>query len=224
MKQNKLVIGVLVLIAVLFVLGLSSGVFRDKNANDDELSIEKAQALKDRWIGSLEDVMARFRDPFDLDRLNEPAPPDCKIEDGVYKLTKENDNCTVKIEAKKDADIQEALITIKEDNAKLMVLYPEKIDGAADARGPRISIGKLKHSKTLADLVKTRPQLGQKPHSPKPLKVKAVYVPDGGEEQTGKWEETTEIKLMVLEKGGTISLKRECDNCGNDQPVTVVLK
>ena len=69
MKQNKLVIVVLVVIAVLFVLGLSSDFFRSEEDQDNDISMGKVEKLKDRWIADLDEAMARFQDSLDSSRL-----------------------------------------------------------------------------------------------------------------------------------------------------------
>ena len=114
MKQNKLVIVVLVVIAVLFVLGLSSGAFRNKDKKNDDLSMSKAQELKNSWIGNLDDVMAPFRSSLDIRRIKKR--PECQVSDGIYKLTGKQDTCRIIIAAKDGADIEEAVLSVKEGN------------------------------------------------------------------------------------------------------------
>jgi hypothetical protein len=225
MKQNKLVIVVLVVIAVLFVLGLSSGGFRKKDKKDDDLSMSKAQELKkNSWIGNLDNLIAPFRSSLDFGRIKKH--PECQVSDGIYKLTGKQDTCNIIIAAKDGADIEEAVLSVKEGNVNLMVPYPDDKSDPTVSRGPQILPGRLKHSKAITDIAGIRPGAGLPGVSQQPLQLSVVFMPAegpaNGDDQKIRWEVTKEVKLMVLEKGGTINL--ECKGCRDNQTVTVTLK
>lgn len=224
MKQNKLVIMVLVVIAVLFVLGLSSGAFRNKDKKNDDLSMSKAQELKNSWIGNLDDVMAPFRSSLDIRRIKKR--PECQVSDGIYKLTGKQDTCKIIIAAKDGADIEEAVLSVKEGNVNLQVPYPDDEPDPTVSRGPQILPGRLDRAKTITDIAGIRPGIGLPGVSQPTLQLSVVFIPaDGpanGDDKKTRWEVTKEVNLMVLEKGGTINL--ECKGCSDKQTVTVTLK
>lgn len=223
MKQNRLAILVLVIIAVLFVLGLSSGLFLHKDEKDNDLSMSKAQELKASWLANLEGVMSPFRSSFDIRRIKHR--PECQVSDGIYKLTGKQDTCKIIIAAKDGADLEEAVLSVKEGNVKLQVPYPDESDPTV-SRGPQILPGRLNHSKTITDIAGIRPGIGLPGVSQQPLQLSVVFMPAEGsansDDKKTIWEVTKEVKLMVLEKGGTINL--ECKGCRDNQTVTVTLK
>jgi hypothetical protein len=227
MKQNKLIIAVLILITLLFLLGLSSGFFRDKDENDNDLSMRKAVELKNSWIGSISEKIDSFRRSLDMDRIKKR--PECQVNDGVYKLTGKQDCCRIIITEKAGADVEYAVLSAKEKNIKLLVLYPDNETCPQTARGSKISLDKLKHSEVITDIGRIRPGLGQPVVSQQKLTLSVVYVPEGGNKQKAECgakvdlcEATEEVKLTVLGKGGVLRLK--CENCGDDQSVTAILK
>lgn len=227
MKQNKLVIAVLVLIAVFFLLGLGSGFFRDKDDNDDELSMRKAVELKDSWVGYIFDKMAPFRTSLDMERIK--GRPACQVNEGVFKLTGNRNCCRIVITGKSGADAEYAVLSTKEKNIKLKVLYPDNEPCPQTARGPGIPLGTLKHPQVATDIGRVRPGLGQPGVSKKELTLSVVYVRKGEDETKAKCEANVklceaaeEVNLTVLEMGGILRLK--CEDCGDGQSVTAVLK
>ena len=224
MKQNKLVIGVLVVIAVLFVLGLSSGVFRDDDNKDDQLSMGKVEKLKNGWIASLEGVMSPFRRKLYSGRLL--VPQECKIDQTTYKLTKTTPTCTITITEKNGAAVQKAVLSVKTGNVNVRVSYPDDQTCATAARGSRVSLKKFTQSKAKFKMSKIKPgkvQGGGGGTSPQPLTLDVIYTPAGADEQKNRCEVTGDIDLTVLEKGGT--LKLVCKGCqDNNRSVTVALE
>ncbi len=222
MKQNKLAVAVLILIAILFVLGLSAGIFRNKGEKDDELSMRKAEELKDRWIGSLDKIMAPFRKPFNFDRIENS--PICQVSDGIYRLKgKKTCNIIIGKKEKKDANIQQAVLSVEENNVKIMVPYPDSEPCPETTRGPGISIGKFKDLKVATNILEKRPGLVRPNVSQQELKLSVIYIPSGKkDDEKARCEAQEEVTLMVLEDGGTLKLK--CENCSNNQTVTVKLK
>jgi hypothetical protein len=219
MKQNKLAILILVIAAVLFVLGLSSGFFLHTDEKNNDLSMSKAQELKSSWIGSLGDLMSPFRNSLDIRRIKNR--PECQIGDGIYKLTGSLDSCVIIISGKKGATVEEANLSIKEDNVKILVPFPDAELCPTATRGSGISFGKLKDSRVITEIGRVRPGFGRPGVAEKSPELSVVYVPSGGEDQTAKCE-IKKVGLMVLEEGGVLKLK--CNGCSNNQTVTVTLK
>jgi hypothetical protein len=227
MKQNKLILAVLVLIAVLFLLGLSSGFFREKDENDNDLSMRKAVELKNSWIGSISEKMDPFRRSLDMDRIKKR--PECQVNDGVYKLTGKQGCCRIIITEKAGADVEYAVLSAKEKNIKLLVLYPDNEPCPQTARGSKIPFDKFKHSEVITDIGRIRPGLGQPVVPQKNLFLSVVYVPIGENEEKAKCgakvnlcEIEDEVNLTVLGNGGILRL--QCENCGDDRSVTAVLR
>ncbi len=116
MKQNKLVIVVLIILAVLFALGQSANLLRDKKEN--KFSLDKAK----KYIGFIDRAMARFSPVLDSGRLKNSV---CKTVDKPYTLTNE-DACDINIDESKDkAKFEKAILTVKPDNVKVKVPYPK---------------------------------------------------------------------------------------------------
>jgi hypothetical protein len=233
MKQNKLVIGVLVVIVVLFVLGLSSGLFRDKGPNDNTLTMSKARSYKQRWDESLKGFTSRFRHKLDGGRLLVPEeckPPEkCEIDKKTYKLTKNKPIYTIPITKKKKASVQKAVLSVKTGNVKVQVSYPDKEPcappgGTSTARGTRASFKKFKQPKATLNMSRIKPGnlQGGGGRSPKPLTLDVIYTPAGAHEQTNLCEVAGDIDLTVLEQGGL--LKLVCTGCDNKRSLTVALE
>ena len=158
MKQNKLVIVVLVIIAVLFVLGLSSDFFRGDDDKDDDKSISKVEKFKDRWLGALDDMMAPFQDSLDSRRLDPRNPMEkCQIDDNTIKLTKNRKICTLAITARDGAAAQKAVLSVKPGNVKVWIPYPEDEPCPTATRGSRVTMGKFKQPKTAIGMAKIKP-------------------------------------------------------------------
>jgi hypothetical protein len=220
MKQNKLVIVVLVVIAVLFVLGLSSGVFRNKDDQDDKLSMSKAEKQKGGWMAVLDGAMEPFRSGLDGRRLS--MRPDCQIGDQAYQLTEQMNKCDIFIAAKDGADVEKAVLSVKDSQVKVMVPYPDDEACPQATRGVRLPLGKVKTSKAVADFARAKPGHSQGGASQPPVKLSVIYVPAGADETKARCEVTGDVNLMVLAQGGTLRL--ECDGCDNQRTVTVTLK
>jgi hypothetical protein len=225
MKQNKLVIVVLVVIALLFVLGLSSGVFRDKDNKDGELSMRKAENQNTGWMAWLDGVMEPFRKGLDRRRLS--MRPDCQIGDQTYKLTGQRQECDIFIAAKNGAGVQKAVLSVQGGQVKVLVPYPDDEPCAKATRGVRKSLSKVKTSKAVADFSRNKPGNIIKPgNTPggafqQPVELSVIYPADQDEAQA-RCEVTGDVDLMVLAQGGTLRLK--CKGCENNRTVTVTLK
>lgn len=207
------------LIAVLFMLGLGSGIFRDKEENDNELSIRKAEELKNRWIGSLDKMMALFRRPLDLDRIENR--PQCQISDGIFRLM-DNQPCSIVIASKDGADLEKAVLSVQEKNVKIRVPYPDDESSPEMTGSSRISPVKLKPPKVTADIERIKPGMGHTGVFQQPPELSVVYTPVGVEEKKARWEITKEVDLIILKEGGT--LKLQCKGCSDTQTVTAILE
>ena len=220
MKQNKLVIVVLVVIAVLFVLGLSSGVFRNKDDKDGELSMSKAENQKTGWMALLDGAMEPFRSGLDSRRLSKR--PGCQTGDKIYKLTGQEKECNIFIAAKDGADVEKAVLAVKDGQVKVMVPYPDDEPCAQASRGVRLPLSKVKKSTAVADFARIKPGNIQGGASQQPVKLSVIYIPARADEKKARCEVTGDVNLMVLAKGGTLKLK--CEGCDNNRTVTVTLK
>jgi hypothetical protein len=219
MKQNKLVIVVLVVIAVLFVLGLSAGVFRNKDDKDGELSMSKAENQKTGWMALLDGAMEPFRSRLDSRRLS--MRPDCQIGDQTYKLTGQKKECDVFIAAKNGAGVEKAVLSVKGGQVKVMVPYPDDEPCAQASRGVRLPVSNVKKSMAVADFARIKPGNIQGGASLRPVELSVIY-PADQDEADARWEVTGDVDLMVLAQGGTLKLK--CEGCDNNRTVTVTLK
>lgn len=227
MKQNKLVIVVLVIVAVLFVLGLNSGFFRDKEDDHDTLTMSKAQFYKKRWVASLEGILSPMRDKLDMGRLT--VPGNCKKENQSFKLTKQMPACVITIKGDEDASVQKAVLSVKPANARLRVAYPADEPcapptGAATTRGGTASTKKLKTFKTKPNFVKVAPGRiqGGQAGVLQALTLDVVYTPAGESPQSKRCVVADDIDLVVLDKGGTLRL--ECKGCEKNKSITVALE
>jgi len=214
MKQNKLVIVVLVVIVVLFAVGLSSGLFRKKEPNHDKLTMSKAESYKERWVATLQEWMSPFDSKLDPARLI--ALNNCKIDKSTNRLTltKNKPACNFKI-AEQDGDsVQKAVLSVKTGNVKLQASYPEGKACATTARGTRVSLNRFNQPKAKIGMTKIKPGVvvqGGVVTSPKLLTLDVIYKPAGSNEQSKQCEGTGDIDLAVLEKGGTLNLV--CTGC-----------
>jgi hypothetical protein len=234
MKQNKLVIVVLVIIGVLFVRGLSSGVFRDKDDKDDELSLSKVEDLKSTWIGLLDKVMDPFRHGLDQQRLGQWAEGG-QTGERFYTLSDDKEHDTL-IAEKAGADVEKAVLSAVNDNVKInvkiMVPYPvDETCPEATTRGAPVLLSKFQRSKAITGIGKIKPVFPVKPGkvkpgaSPQPLILSVIYIPDIPKSEKGKTKRcavTGDVELTVLDKGGTLRLG--CKGCNNNRTVTVKMK
>ncbi len=227
MKQNKLVIVVLVVIAVLFVLGLSSGLFRKKEGGGDTLTMDKVQLYKDRWVASLENVMSPMRDKLNFGRMSVPA--ECNPVNQSFTLTKNMDPCAITINREKGATVQKAVLSVKTGNVKVRVSYPDKepcasSPGASSTRGAPVLFKKFKQPQATLNMSKIKPGniQGGSGTFQQPLTLDVIYTPDGADEQSKRCEVTGPVDLTVLEKGGT--LKLVCTGCNSKRSVSVALE
>jgi hypothetical protein len=219
MKQNKLAIVVLIVLAVLFVLGMGSNLFRDKKDKDNELSMRKAGDLKNRWIGSMESAMAPFRSALDSGRLKKRS--NCQTGDKTYKLT-DQDECYIIIERAKDgAEFEKAIVAVQEANVKVSVPYPDDEPCPITTRGSAVSFSTFKQPKAITGIAKIKPDKFQADASQQSLELSVVYIPAGGKEKKAKCEVTEDVSLMVLEEGG--KLKLQCKGCNQKQDRTVTV-
>ena len=227
MKQNKIAIVVLVVIVLLFVLGLSSGVFRSKGDKDDKLTMDKVQELKKRWIGSLDEAMDRFRSGFDDQRLDKWAV-DSKTGERSYTLSDEKEHITT-IAAKDGADVEKAVLSVVNDNARINVKIKVPIpkeDPCPEPtpRGARTSFSKLKKSKAIINIGKIKEGRVTTGTTQQPLELSVLYTPaisDSDREKSKRCNVTGDLDLTVLDMGG--ELKFKCEGCNLNRTVTVKL-
>ena len=227
MKQNKVAIVVLVVIVLLFVLGLSSGVFRDENDKDDNLTMDKVQELKESWVGSLDRVMDSFRSGFDNQRLDKWAE-DSQTGERFYTLSDDNEHITT-ITAKDGAGVEKAVLSVVNDNARINVkikvpIYKNKSCPEPTSRGVRTSFIKLKQSKAVLNKGKIQPGRVTTGTKQQPLELSVVYTPaisDSEEAKSKRCEEKGDLDLTVLDMGGELKLK--CEGCNPNRTVTVKL-
>jgi hypothetical protein len=212
MKQNKLVIVGLVVIAVLFVIGLGTGLFNAQNPNND-------------WVATLE----RFMSPFDskLDPARLIPLNNCKIDQSTHRLTltRNKPECNFKIAAQDEDTVQKAVLSVKTGNVKLQVPCPKDKASATSTRGTRVSFTKFKQPKAKVATMSIKPGKVQAGSviSKKLLTLDVIYTPAGAKKKSKMCEATGDIDLAVLEKGGTLNLV--CQECRiKNRSVTVALK
>lgn len=232
MKQNKLVIVVLVVIGVLFVVGLSSGLFRKKEPDHDKLTMSKAESYKNKWVATLDTKMSSFSDPLDKRRLPnkakcpQPPGPDLGIvlgKDGSIKL----DNgleCSIKIAASKDGeDIEKATLTVENNAATLKVAYPGT-EACTTDRGIGVSLKKkIVTPKVGVNIGKIKQPNVKKNLSRPQFELIVAYIPEESEEMNEVYcRAVKEVKLSVLEKGGKILMK--CVGCDRQKNKAIRVK
>ena len=219
MKQNKLVIVVLIIIALLFVIGLGANLFRNKEDKNNGLSMSKAGELKNGWLGSMESAMAVFSDALDSSRLQKRS--NCQTDGRTYKLVDES-TCEIMIDRKNGAEFEKAVLTVEDADVKVLVPYPDDEACPETTRGSGISLKKFKRPQAPAGTAEIRPDRVQPGASRQPLQLSVVYIPKGGDEEKAKCEVTEDIGLTVLEEGGKLRL--QCEGCNKNRTVTVTLK
>jgi hypothetical protein len=223
MKQNKVVIVVLVIVALLFVLGLSSGVFRSKDDKDDNLTMSKAEKQNAGWMAWLNDAMKPFRHSLTRERLAERAT--CQTGDRSYQLTDEK-ACDIPIAPSIDGEkVENAAITVKDPKVRVQLAYFSDEKDSESTRGMPISLGKVKTAKKVIDIGKFRPPRVPTGSIQAPLELTVVYLPKGEENKPNKTMAVEgEVRLTVLEKGGTLRL--QCSGCNkqNQRVIEVKLK
>jgi hypothetical protein len=217
MKQNKLVIVVLVVIAVLFVIGLSSGLFRENGKKDDELTMSKADTLDDRWLVSLAKRASPFRDPLDRRRLAERS--NCQVGDRTYKLNDGN-ICEITIAPSEDAEkVENAVLTVADNNATLKVAYPT-LDVCPASRGMKAPLKKMKTSKMTIGVGKIKHPVPQKDASPAQLELVVLYLPnEKGKKHENFCRTVDKVEVAVLRTGGKIQMR--CRECMREPKMTV---
>jgi hypothetical protein len=233
MKQNKLVLVVLVVIVVLFVVGLSMGLFHGDEEHENGMTMDQAQSesQKDGWIASLNDKMSSFRTPLDRGRLPDkaicpqPPGPDLGIvlgRDGSIKLDNELE-CSIKIAASKDdEDLESAILTVGGNDAALIVAYPG-IGACPKSRGVGVSLKKFKTPKVAASIGKIKQPKAQQGLTPPKFELIVAYIPADNEKVDGKYCTAVEkVHLAVLKKGGTIKMK--CTGCNRQKKKTIHVK
>jgi hypothetical protein len=221
MKQNKVAIVVLVIVALLFVLGLSSGVFRSKD--EGNLTMSKAEKQDTGWMAWLNDAMKPFRPSLDSHRLAPPAT--CRTDERSFRLTDEK-ACDISIGPSFDGEaVENADITVEDPKVKVQIAYFSDEKDSESTRGMPASLGKVKTAKKLIDIGKLRPPQAATGSIQAPLELTVVYLPKGEEKEPNKTMPVKgEVRLTVLETGGTLRLK--CKGCSaqNQSVVDVKLK
>jgi hypothetical protein len=221
MKQNKVVIVVLVVIALLFVLGLSSGVFRSKSGNDDKLTMSKAENQNTGWMAWLDKAMKPMRHSLDSRRLAPRAT--CQTGDYTYQLNDEK-ACDIPIAVSSDGvDVENAEISVAGQNVSVVLAYSSNEKDSESTRGMGVSLNKFKTPLKMTDIGKLKPPKVQ-PSSPQPpLELTVSYFPGGKVEAPNKTKKVEgKVGLTVLERGGTLRL--QCKGCNRQQKRAIEIK
>lgn len=218
MKQHKLVLMVLAMVAFLFVLGTGTGFFAGRKASDNKMTLDSAGKYKKTWVAATQRFLAPF---FSLD--DKRIQPLSKGPAGkrTYRLTDDKVH-DIAILRKSGAEIESAVVRVREDYAKMIVRFSEGSD-AAKSRDPRKRIkfatrpqinvsGKVKPGRIHGDI--------SQPVQNVELSVR--YFVDEEETDSLSSEQTDEVRLAVLEGGGTLRL--QCRGCSKNRPVTVLLE
>ena len=160
MDRNKVIIGGLIVIALLFFLGLGTGFVLNTEEEPDPSDYRPSG-----WIKVMDSLLAPFGPSLDLDRLKPQAH--CRsLGKTVYILNKRSPTCDINIEAADD--YQKATLNLT---------------GSEGAQ------------------------------------VRVAYEPSDGEEPMTKTLPTDDIRLAVLQEGGSLGL--QCKNCGEGDGLTV---
>jgi len=211
-KQSKVVIVALVVLGVVFALGLGTNLMPKKGEPEGGKKADKEQQEKsvdgyDRngWLGSMDKLIGRFSPRLDVRRLQGPAPgAQCRLNNNVLELFARNADCVLTIRPRlRDCD----------DDYESMTLMLAKQATATRDAAARIKMNPA--------LMQAQPlsRLKMRPAVILPTLV-AMYQPKGKSIAAVK-KRDQEFRLVVLEQGGTLTLK--CTNCSKDQPVKVSL-
>lgn len=218
MKQYKLVIVVLCVVALLFVLGTVSGFFAGRKASENELTFDSAQKYKKTWVAAIQRFLAPF---FSLDDNRIQPLSIGSAGKRAYRLTDDNVH-DIAILRKSGAEIETAVVRVKENYAKMFVRSSE-ISNTATTGASRASV---EIATRTAINVPTRIRPGRIPgnisHSVQNVRLSVRYFTDEEENGSLASEQTDEVRLAVLEDGGTLRL--QCKGCSQNRPVTVILK
>ncbi len=231
MKQNKLVIVALVVVAVLFILGLSSGFFRDTGQNDNELTMSKAQSYKKGWIASLKGMMSSTRTPLDSGRLPKKAKrtnpnipgPDINLgADGTVVLGNELEYAIEIAPSKDDEDLESVILTVAGGRTSLKVAYP----GTGDCPKPRgmgVALKKFKTPKVAAGIGKIKQPKVTGNFKPPEFELIVAYTPaDIKKAEEEHCQKVEQVDIAVLKDGGTIKMK--CTGCNRQKKKTIRVK
>jgi len=193
MQSNKKVFILLVILALLFVAGLGTNFFSSKK-NEDVSTYDR----KKSWVSSMDSMLSSFYPKLSPGRLV-PADPKCQAKDKVYLLDTERE-CKFFIKRKDGEKYQNATLKVV-GGAKVWLAIADKT--ALEDK-----------EKCLDNPI------------PNPLEFRVEYLQPG--EGVDCWmlqdagdgkSNGTEVRLVVREKGGSLSLT--CPNCDQSKGRTV---
>ncbi len=110
MSKNKLAIGVLILLGLIFLGGFGTKFLHKKNDGREDASYD----AEGSWMESIDKLMSPFQDPLDMTRLRPRWSERCLIKNRTISLDDEAE-CEILVRSKKGADAQVAKLFVKED-------------------------------------------------------------------------------------------------------------
>lgn len=195
MQTNKKVFILLVVLALLFVAGLGTNFFSSKKKEN-----VSTYDRKKSWVSSMDSMMSSFYPKLSPGRLV-PADPKCQIEGGAYLLDTERE-CKFFIKRQDGEKYQNATLKVG-GGAKVWLAIPDKT-----------ALEDEDKAKCLDDPIAN------------PLEFRVEYLQSGEEADCWMLQDFdegksngTEVRLVVREKGGSLSLT--CPNCDQSKGRTV---
>jgi len=187
MKKNTKVFILLGVLALLFVAGLGTNLFSSKSQKN-----VSTFDRKDSWVGTMDNLMSGFYPKLSPERLV-PADPKCQVGGGAYLLDTERE-CKFFIKRLDGEDYQTATLKVDRKARVRVAIYNKK------------------------DLEDEKKCTGLDSNS---LEFLVAYHPfEESKEQPECWmtqepntdeSNDTEVRLVVREKGGSLSLS--CPSC-----------
>jgi len=221
-KKSKVIIGALIVIGVVFAVGLGTNLLnKEGEGTGKKEDVDKYK--REGWIGSMDNMLGRFSPRLDVRRL---LPlPDCDPRSGLRPP-----NCRDApadfIECSRNGNV----LTFT-GNAECGINIRPRLPGCDnDYQSTTLKLAKgAAATRAAAARIKMKPVLMQaQPFSRDKPELAAItpkltvkYQPNGKTEEKVNLQGEKEIRLVVLEQGGT--LKLSCTGCSKNQPVEVIL-
>ncbi len=193
-NKSKLVIIGLVVVAVLFFIGLGTGL-----ALNDGAKPEPSEYKPDAWVNVMAGLLAPFGPSLDVNRLQS----NCQRSEKTFLLTKASPSCEITIPPA-DERYRKATLRVNEGVELFVAVFEQKKSTAT-----RGAVMQLQAVPTLKLQLKNQVKVQPKPSK---LKLTLKYVPTGESEgKVARWVSPDPFRLTVLADGGV--LKLDCADC-----------
>lgn len=213
-RKSKLVIVGLIVVALLFLIGLGTGLVPKKDQNMDE---EAYMNKKGGWERSMGRLLAPFGPKLHVDSLLSSSV--CRHTGRTILLTEDSPSCVIVIPRCSetphcdDERYRKATLRVKQKGVKVLIPVFEK-KGSTATRGPVMQLQTAQMAK-----LQLKNQLKVQPKGPT-LELKVMYQPrDGDKKKVKKWTPQNPVRLAVLRAGGTLELN--CSHCAAGRTIRI---